>query len=384
MYKVISAPKLRQTAPGIFNYTEQTDFLSSRLFSGAADFQSAVSVVPSYGCSEGDFANFVNGTIALISEGGNCTFLVKVQLAEAADAKGVLVYDEASASTANRKDLFSEAISASVSIPAFTLSAALGEAFKEIPGLMLHMSITASQYNVTTSNIIADTTKGNPNLTIVVGSHLDSVPAGPGINDNGSGSSTNLELALLFFKLGIIPSNRMRFAWWGAEEIGLLGSKYYVAHLSPEQKEQIALNINLDMIASPNFFRGVYNASSGASDIRNASLTIQGLFEEYFNENQLPFDLTPMAGSSDHYSFITNGIPAGGLFTGAGVTKSPAMRSKYKGLANAAFDPCYHQQCDTVDNINEQALTEMSKAAAYVIDFLAPMPDLEAFLDGEP
>jgi len=376
----VSPAVLLQIAPQSFNYTENIDYLFMGFFAGAADFQAAVSVVPSLGCSAADFAGFANGTIALISR-GNCTFQQKVQLAEAAAAKGVLIYNDGTAP--DRTGLFAGSLGVTASIPVFALPFGLGEAFREFPGILLHMAVSALQYNTTTCNVIADSTKGDPSLTIVLGSHLDSVPAGPGINDNGSGSATNLEIALLFFRLGIVPSNRMRFAWWGAEEIGLLGSDYYVSHLSPEEKEQIALNINIDMIASPNFFRGLYNASSGSVDIRNGSLAIQGIFDDYFTGNQMAYDLTGFDGRSDYGPFIQNGIPAGGLFTGAEVVKTPAMRTKYKGIANAAFDPCYHQACDSLDNINLQVLTEMSKAVAHALDFLAPMPDLAAFLSGE-
>merc|ERR1712137_906537 len=112
-----------------------------------------------------------------------------------------------------------------------------------------------------TSNLLADTTTGNENSILVVGSHLDSVPAGPGINDNGSGSAVNLELAIQTFKQGITIASKIRFAWWGAEELGLLGSEYYVQSLTPEEKSKIQVNLNYDVLASPNFFRGIYNGS---------------------------------------------------------------------------------------------------------------------------
>jgi len=381
MYKVISPPVLQQIAPESHNYTEQIDFLNMGYFSGVSDFSSTVASVANLGCSASDYPSTVNGSIALISR-GNCTFLQKALLAMAANAKGALIYNDGT--SPDRTGLFFGSIGGAVSIPVFALPFGLGEAFSEIPGLILHMAITAQQYNTTTSNVIADTTNGDPNLTIVLGSHLDSVPAGPGINDNGSGSATNLELALLFFKLGIIASNRLRFAWWGAEEIGLLGSSYYVTNLTPAEKNQIVLNINIDMIGSPNYFRGVYNGSSGSDDIRNGSTAVQGLFEGYFVDSEVPYDLTGFDGRSDYGPFIANGIPAGGLFTGAEVVKTPDMRKKYKGIANAAYDTCYHQACDTIDNINVDVLKEMAGAVAYALDFLAPMPDLQAFLDNEP
>ena len=67
---------------------------------------------------------------------------------------------------------------------------------------------------------------GNDDNVVMAGAHLDSVQDGPGINDNGTGSAALLETAIQMAK--VKPNNTVRFAWWGAEESGLLGSEHYV------------------------------------------------------------------------------------------------------------------------------------------------------------
>jgi len=235
---------------------------------------------------------------------------------------------------------------------------------------------------IITYNVVADTLTGNPGSTIVVGSHLDSVDAGPGINDNGSGSATNLELALQIATTSLPLENRVRFCWFAAEELGLIGSTVYVGNLSSAEKAEIALMLNFDMLGSPNYFRGIYDGASAANaTVRPGSAAIQSLFENYFNAQSLSWDLTAFDGRSDYGPFIANGIPAGGLFTGAEGTKNISLRTKYGGLANAAFDPCYHQACDTVDNINQEVLSQMAKAAANTLQIVAQMTDVREWLN---
>jgi len=135
------------------------------------------------------------------------------------------------------------------------------------------------------------------------------------------------------------------------------------------------------MLGSPNFFRGVYNGYA-AEDvaIRNASGKIQTLFELYFDTYDITHETTPFTGRSDYGPFITHGIPAGGLFTGAEGMKSMEQRDLYGGIANAAYDPCYHQACDTIPNINQQVLLEMSQAAAFTLQTLAQQVNLRSYL----
>src|SRR5262249_40036381 len=145
------------------------------------------------------------------------------------------------------------------SLPVLSASYATGKDLigAAAAGQTVHMQIDATTTHTTQYNVIADTPTGNPDQTVVVGSHPDSVDAGPGINDNGSGSSQDLEIAESIAKLHLKSARRIRFAFWAAEEVGLLGSTAYVDGLSDAAKKQIALNLNFDMVASPNFVRFV-------------------------------------------------------------------------------------------------------------------------------
>jgi Zn-dependent M28 family amino/carboxypeptidase len=203
---------------------------------------------------------------------------------------------------------------------------------------------------------------------VVVGAHLDSVAAGPGINDNGSGSSTILEIAQEMAELEIEPVNQVRFAWWGAEEGGLFGSQYYVDQLSKKAIKDIAVNLNFDMVGSPNYVRFVYDGDASDTDSLGSSGSgaVEDVFLDYFaNVVELPVEPTAFDGRSDYDAFINVGIPAGGLFTGAEETKTAEQAAIYGGTAGLALDPCYHQACDDIDNLSTDALDEMSDAAAH-------------------
>jgi Zn-dependent M28 family amino/carboxypeptidase len=221
----------------------------------------------------------------------------------------------------------------------------------------------------TTRNVLADTPGGRSDRLVVVGAHLDSVPAGPGINDNGSGSAAILEIALQMAELGIQPRNQVRFAFWSAEEEGLFGSEYYVSQLSTRDIKNTAVNLNFDMVGSPNFVRFVYDGDgSGTGTVGpNGSDVVEDVFLDYFAAQGLPTEPTAFDGRSDYGPFIDVGIPAGGLFTGAEGIKTPEQAAIYGGTAGLAYDPCYHQACDTFANNSDQALDEMSDAAAHAV-----------------
>jgi Zn-dependent M28 family amino/carboxypeptidase len=229
-----------------------------------------------------------------------------------------------------------------------------------------------------TENLLAETAAGDPNNVVVVGAHLDSVSRGPGINDNGSGSAGILEIAEQFAARGIIPRNKIRFAWWGAEELGLIGSTRYVASLSQAELDKIALNLNFDMIGSPNFVRFVYDGDNSAypvgpnsADGPQGSGEIERVFHDYFGSQSLESSETPFSGRSDYGPFIAKGIPAGGLFTGAEGTKTAQEAAIYGGTAGISYDPCYHLACDTFANVNDTGFDQMADAAAHATLYFA-------------
>ncbi|MFD4739421.1 M28 family metallopeptidase [Streptomyces virginiae] len=222
-------------------------------------------------------------------------------------------------------------------------------------------------------NLIADWPGGDPNSVLMAGSHLDSVTSGAGINDNGSGSAAVLETALAVSRAGLQPTKHLRFGWWGAEELGLIGSKYYVNNLPAAEKAKISGYLNFDMIGSPNPGYFVYDDDP----------TIEQTFKNYYAGLGVPTEIeTEGDGRSDHAPFKNAGIPVGGLFSGADYTKTAAQAQKWGGTSGQAFDRCYHSSCDSLTNINDTALDRNSDAVAYAIWTLGagtPVPPGQSF-----
>ncbi|MYT23172.1 M28 family peptidase [Streptomyces sp. SID7760] len=232
---------------------------------------------------------------------------------------------------------------------------------------------TFTSSGATGYNLIADWPGGDPNSVLMSGSHLDSVTAGPGINDNGSGSAAILETALAVSRAQLQPTKHLRFGWWGAEELGMVGSKYYVNNLPAAEKSKISGYLNFDMIGSPSPGYFVYDDDP----------TIEQTFKDYYAGVGIPTEIeTEGDGRSDHAPFKNAGIPVGGLFSGADYTKTAAQAQKWGGTSGQAFDRCYHASCDTSANINDTALDRNSDAIAYAIWNLAaatPVPPGKSF-----
>ena len=336
---------------------EDADF-AAMTYSGYGDVTAPVQAVDinlagdrasTSGCEAADFAGFTAGNIALIQR-GTCTFRVKVDNAAAAGAAAVIVFNQGNVVPGDdRFGLFFGTLDPPVAaIPAVSTTFALGEALASTAGLELRVAVDATLESTTTFNVLADTPSGRADRTVLVGAHLDSVAEGPGINDNGSGSAAILETALQMAELGIEPTNRVRFAFWGGEEDGLIGSDYYVSQLNARALKQHAVNLNFDMVGSPNFVRFVYDGDGSAFGATgpNGSARVEQVFLDYFASEGLATEPTEFDGRSDYFAFINNGIPAGGLFTGAEGIKTAEEAAIYGGTAGAAYDPCYHQACD--------------------------------------
>nr|WP_184924602.1 M28 family metallopeptidase [Kitasatospora gansuensis] len=307
------------------------------------------------GCEPADFAaGAVTGKIALIMRGG-CAFGVKQSTAAAAGAAGVLIYNNADGPLSGTLG-----DPASARVPAGGLTRAAGEALaaRAAAGpVTLNLDIKTRVESRKTYNVFAETRGGDENNTVMVGAHLDSVAAGPGINDNGSGAAGLLEVAR---GLSARPvANKVRFAWWSAEEFGLVGSKTYVAGLSAAEQKKIRLYLNFDMIASPNSAQFVYDGDDsdrvGSGPGPEGSAQIERLLNGYLDGRRKPHEGADFTGRSDYGPFITAGIPAGGTATGAEGVKSEAQAAKYGGTAGVAFDKCYHQACDTLANFDHRA-----------------------------
>ncbi len=315
------------------------------------------------GCEASDFAGFTPGNIAVIQR-GSCSFAQKALNAEAAGAVGVVIFNEGQP---GRTAAFLGTLGGpGVTIPAVGAAYDVGIELAQ-PGVTARLFVNATSEIRTSSNVLAESTKGDPDNVVMVGAHLDSVPEGPGIQDNGSGSGAILEVALQMAK--VKPVNQVRFAWWGAEESGLIGSEFYVGTLPEEELNKIALYLNFDMIGSPNYFFGIYDGDDsdgvGAGPGPDGSDDIEKTFEAYYESIGEPFQGTDFSGRSDYGPFIAVGIPAGGLFTGAEGIKTPEEVELYGGTAGEQYDPCYHLACDTFDNISLKALDVNSDAVGY-------------------
>jgi Zn-dependent M28 family amino/carboxypeptidase len=177
----------------------------------------------------------------------------------------------------------------------------------------------------------------------------------------------------------------VRFAFWGGEEDGLIGSDYYVSRLSPRELKDHAVNLNFDMLGSPNYVRYVYDgdgSSFGAAG-PGGSGAVEKVFLDYFASQNLPAAATAFDGRSDYSGFIQNGIPAGGLFSGAEGLKTPEEAAVFGGAAGAAEDACYHAACDTSANVNTTVLEQMADAVAHAtLTFAKSAPALGATATG--
>ncbi|MEU4692871.1 M20/M25/M40 family metallo-hydrolase [Actinoplanes sp. NPDC023714] len=323
------------------------------------------------GCAVTDFtpASATAPQIALIQRGG-CDFAVKAANARTAGYDAVIIFNEGQP---GRDTLLTGTLGGPFDLPVVGLSFADGSALAaEAAAGVVTLRVVTSTFtdpNATTSNIIADSRGGDPNRVLVVGAHLDSVTAGPGINDNGSGSATILEIAEQVSALKIKTNQRLRFAFWGAEEAGLLGSEHYVASLSEAQLSSIYANLNFDMVGSPNYVRFVYDGDG--SDTGTAgpagSGEIESVFTDYFASQGLASDPTAFDGRSDYGPFIAVDIPAGGLFSGAEGVKTEEQAAEYGGTAGEPYDPCYHEACDDISNLNNRSLSELGDAAAHAV-----------------
>lgn len=372
-YTYVAPPTLEQRTPTQAEY-------ESGIFTGTGYGDVTAPVVPvdivtemprdpvTSGCEASDFTGFPAGSIALIQR-GTCEFGVKAANAEAAGASAVIIFNQGNDPT--REDLIIGTLIGEnpdpVGIPVVGASFADGVALAQA-GSTAHIVVSEPESRPQV-NVIAELPGANDDNVVMAGAHLDSVKRGPGINDNGSGSSTLLEIAQQMSKLK--PQNTVRFAWWGAEEDGLLGSRAYVAGLDQAERDDIALYLNFDMVASPNYVFMVYDGDESGFPapvvVPEGSVQIEDLFESYYTKMGIPYDDAEFSGRSDYQAFIQNGIPAGGLFTGAEVPKTEEQAAIWGGTAGAQYDPCYHLACDDIDNLALDALDVNADAIATAV-----------------
>ena len=326
------------------------------------------------GCEPTDFGPAVAGTIVLVSR-GVCAFGQKQANASAAGALGVVVHN-------TEPGPLNATLGGPVSgAPAGGISqedgAALRARLAAEPGLTATLDLRQATEDRTTFNLLAQTPTGDPDNVIMLGAHLDSALAGPGINDNGTGSAAVLQTALELAE--VAPTlNAVRFAWWGAEESGLVGSRQYVTGLLPEERARITGYLNFDMVGSPNHVIGVFDADQSTYQapvaVPPGSEALEQLFTDYFDRTGQSWVDTQFSGRSDYQAFTENGVPAGGLFTGADGIKTEAEVALFGGTAGIPYDPNYHTAADDLANVDLTALEVNSQAIAFATLTLAQDP----------
>ena len=344
----LAPPELARVSPDPVAYEYPGDFVSLR-YSGSGEVEAPLEPVDAdsetSGCESSDFDDFGAGSIALIRRGG-CFFVVKVQNAISAGAAAIIVFNDGSP---GHQGPIQATLLHPVKVPALSLANELGEELaKEAAAgpvqMRVHTSVEVGQTEA--ANVLADLpgeTQGRP---LLLGAHLDSVASGPGINDNGSGVATLLELAVQARTTGVRPTQPVRFAFWAGEEPGEVGSREYVKSLE-DPIEDIAAVVNIDMVGSPNPEAFVYEGDGTIEQALGEAVREEGL-------DPVPVDLE---GRSDHAAFQEAGIPTGGLYTGA---DEPAPDG-------GPHDSCYHLACDTIDNVDLGTLEQMADALAIAV-----------------
>lgn len=303
-------------------------------------------LVANDGCSASDYPSNMTGSIAFIRR-GKCPFGDKSSGAGKAGAVAAIIYNNENGTVQGTLGEPSPN-----HVATFGLSAE--EAAPYLKALQKGTKVDSIAYidavveDIKTVNIIAQTAGGDPQNCVMLGGHSDSVAEGPGINDDGSGSLSLLEVATQLSKYEV--NNCVRFAWWAGEEEGLLGSNYYANHLSEEENLKIRLFMDYDMMASPNYAYQIYNATNAANPVGSEELRV--LYEEFYEDHGLNYTYIPFDGRSDYVGFIENDIPGGGIATGAEGVKTKEETMMFGGEAGKWFDPCYHQICDTVENLS--------------------------------
>ena len=296
--------------------------------------------------------------------------------------KAVIIFNQGNTADPGRQDIIGgtlgEGVVGSLTIP--VLDTSYSDGLVVLNGTTVDLAADTTIVTNTTENVIADLPGVNADNVVMAGAHLDSVQAGPGIQDNGSGSAAILTVALaLANNKKYTPQNTLRFAWWGAEESGLIGSEQYIFNpdfgITDEEYFALSSYLNFDMVASPNFIYGVYDADESTFPapvfVPPGSEALEDLFEAYYTIEGIPYEDTEFSGRSDYQAFIDVGIPASGLFTGAEGIKSPEQAAIWGGTAGDQYDPCYHLACDTYDNVGVEPLDVNVDAVAYAMYILA-------------
>jgi Zn-dependent M28 family amino/carboxypeptidase len=326
------------------------------------------------GCQQEDWADVPAGAIVLVRPGHCFRRDVVVNAQDAGAVALITAYPEWGRDQVLRPTLVDPK---GMEIPAIAASNDAGLALADAAerGAEGHVGVDATTETRTSSSLVAESSGGSAEHILMIGGHIDSAIDGPGINDDGSGTMTILEIGRQLAAAATGPQSaagdgwKVRLAFWTGEEIGLLGSGAYVEDLDAAEVGSIEAYLNLDMLGSPNGVREVY---SGAVTTRpTESQAIAALFSSALDRAGLSSSVVELPGGADHASFNNFAIPTGGLFAGANEIMTPEQATLFGGTAGAPEDACYHLACDRVENLDPVLLEELARAGAWVIGALA-------------
>ena len=323
----VSVPAFRERSEPRLSAGSRSYEARTLRFSGSGAIAGTVRAV-GLGCSPEAFAALRRGEVALIQR-GTCSFRAKALAAQRAGAAAVLIADD-------------QPVRGSLQRPGIRVPVlAVGASAAGLAGERVGLAVDAASTIRRSPSVIGETGAADARRVLMAGAHLDSVPDGPGLNDNGSGVTALLEIAEGLGGRRVPDGTALRFAFWGAEEIGLVGSRRYVAGLSRAERRRIAGYLNLDMVGSPGAEPAVYDGDAA----------IEAALRRRLGADAPQRDL---GGASDHAPFAAAGVPVGGIFTG--------------------LDDCYHQRCDTLDNVDRAVLTTSARAAGAALVDLTRRP----------
>lgn len=324
------------------------------------------------GCAPSDYGDLpVRGAVVLLDR-GSCPFAQKEDAAANRGAVAMIIADNVDEQQMGG----TLGVNTEVKIPVVSVTRSAGLQLRNQPGPTT-IKLKASVQSFQARNVIAQTKTGSSHDVVMAGAHLDSVPEGPGINDDGSGVAAVLETAV---QLGSSPQvhNAVRFGFWGAEELGLIGSRDYVESLDLDGLKDLALYLNFDMLASPNPGYFTYDGDQslppdtrGQPVVPEGSAGLERTLVDYLKSAGKTARDTSFDGRSDYDGFTLAGVPAGGLFSGAEGKMSSVEAKMWSGNADQPFDPNYHQKTDTLDHINSAALTVNGGGVAYSVGLYA-------------
>lgn len=334
-----------------------------------------VKFVNNFGCLPSDYKD-VKDSVAVVKR-GECPFGEKSEIAGLSGALALLIYDPDlpdSGEVFTGGTLLSPPIGHEVSTIGISANAAATLQNEKTVSFNVNSTLNL----VHTINVIAESKEGDHDNVVFAGAHSDSVYKGPGMNDNGSGMLSLLEVAkqLTKFKL----KNAVRFAWWSAEEEGLVGSLYYTDNLNQEEASKIRLFLDFDMMASTNYVYEIYDSD----DSRNpkGSSALRDHFVDWYVDHGLNYSLQPFDGRSDYVGFVNSGIPSTGIDSGVEVIKTEEDVVKFGGTAGIAYDPCYHKECDDINNIDFEPWLVNTQAIAHAVgsysESLEGFPEIDA------